>query len=232
MRSNELCDIAVIVQIVSTFVQNYSRLKRNYDSIAWFYDRLSRLVYGQTLVKAQQFLVKDIPTDSRVLIVGGGTGWVLEEIAKIHSTGLTITYIDASPKMIAIARKRNLGDNSITFIAATIEAIDTTEVYDVVLTPFLFDNFTESGMRKVFVQLDKNLAPQGRWLFCDFQKTDIFWQKLLLKVMYFFFSVSCGIEASALPGTEICFSEHEYKIRTQKMFLDGFVASTIFEKQQ
>ncbi len=205
-------------------------MKRNYDSIAWFYDRLSRLVYGRALVRAQQFLVKEIPANSRTLIVGGGTGWVLEEIAKVHSSGLSITYVDSSPKMIALARKRNAGDNKVTFIANTIEVVGAAEIYDVVLTPFLFDNFTDPVMQKVFVQLHERLATQGTWLFCDFRKPVVFWQKILLKVMYLFFRVSCGIEASALPDTEGCFATHGYKTKTQNGFVKGFVISTVYKK--
>jgi ubiquinone/menaquinone biosynthesis C-methylase UbiE len=181
-------------------------------------------------MKAQQFLVKEIPANSRILIVGGGTGWVLEEIAKIHANGLTITYVDSSAKMIALARARNVAGNIVTFIAAPIEETAPAEVYDVVLTPFLFDNFTDHVMQKVFVQLHERLAPQGIWLFCDFQKPIVFWQKILLKVMYLFFKVSCGIEASALPDTEGCFARHGYKIRAQETFVKGFVVSRVYEK--
>ena len=205
-------------------------MKRTYDSIAWFYDRLSRLVYGRALVRAQQFLVKEIPADSRVLIVGGGTGWVLEEIARIHPGGLSVTYVDSSAKMIALARRRNVGANVVTFIAAPIEAIETPTVYDVVFTPFLFDNFTQPVMRNVFAYLDSCLAPRGTWLFGDFQKTNIFWQSAMLAVMYLFFRVSCGIEASELPGTEVCFADYGYKARAQNTFVKGFVVSTVYQK--
>lgn len=111
-------------------------LKRNYDSIAWFYDGLSRLVFGNALIKAKLFLLDSIPSNSRLLIVGGGTGWVLEEIAKKHPSGLHITSIDASAKMVALARKRNAGANQVTFITSTIEDATLVATFDVVLTPF------------------------------------------------------------------------------------------------
>ena len=46
----------------------------NYDNSAWFYDRLSRVVYGKAIVRAQVYLLKEIPAGSTVLIAGGGTG--------------------------------------------------------------------------------------------------------------------------------------------------------------
>ncbi len=77
----------------------------NYNKIAKYYDLISRLVYGKAIIKAQVSLLKFIPANSSVLIIGGGTGWVLEELAKIHQEGLTIIYVENSSKMIALAQK-------------------------------------------------------------------------------------------------------------------------------
>ena len=219
-----------MVGLITTFRLQLLFLKRSYDTIAWFYDRLSRLVYGSTLVKAQQFLLQAIPANSQILIVGGGTGWVLDEISKVHPSGLHITYIDASAKMIVLAKKRNVGSNKITFITSLVEDAPLAGRYDVILTPFLFDNFTEASMRRIFSLLDNHLAPNDIWLYSDFRDTSVFWQKAMLKIMYFFFRTACGIEASSLPATEACFEAHQYRIREQKAFLNGFIISTIYER--
>ena len=68
----------------------------NYDNSAWFYDRLSRLIYGKALVRSQVYLLRYIPAGSIILIAGGGTGWILEEISKLHPSGLKITYVEIS----------------------------------------------------------------------------------------------------------------------------------------
>ena len=191
------------------------------------------MVYGRALVKAQQYLATSIPPYARVLIVGGGTGWVLEEIAKVYHSGLYITYIDSSPKMIALAKKRNAVENMVTFIAAPIETIvadDVYDVYDVVFTPFLFDNFTDDSLRKIFSLIDKRLVKDGSWLYCDFQNTDVFWQKALLKVMYFFFRTICGIAANELPDAVGCFASYGYQVKEQKTFMSNFVVSSIYKK--
>ena len=187
-------------------------------------------MYGRALVKAQQYVVRSIPSDARVLIVGGGTGWVLEEITKVHPSGLFITYIDSSARMIDLAKKRNVGENEVTFIAAQIETMATDDVYDVVLTPFLFDNFTDDNLRKIFSLIDKRLVKDGAWLYCDFQNTDVFWQKALLKAMYFFFRTSCGIEARQLPDAAALFAAFGYRAKEQKMFMNNFVTSAVYKR--
>ena len=206
-------------------------MKRNYDTIAWFYDRLARLVYGKTLVQAQQFLIKAIPANTSVLIVGGGTGLVLDEITKIHTTGLNITYVDASAEMIDRAQKRNAGENKVIFIAAPIESAGIADIYDVVLTPFLFDNFTDDSLRKIFSLIDTHVAANGMWLYCDFQNTEVLWQKILLKVMYIFFRISCGIEAYHLPDAAACFAQHNYYVKDKMPFMNGFILSAVYERQ-
>ena len=189
-------------------------------------------MYGRALVKAQLYLLEAIPPNSRILIVGGGTGWILEEITKLHSTGLHITYVDASAKMMARAQQRNAGGNQVTFITSPVEETNLSSVFDIVLTPFLFDNFTEASMGKIFSLLDNHLAKNGIWLYSDFRDTVVPLQKAMLKVMYFFFRVSCGVEAFRLPATEDCFRYHEYNIREQKTFLNGFVVSTVYERSK
>ena len=84
-------------------------MSANYNNSAWFYDRLSRLVYGRALKNAQLFLLKFIPPDSKILIAGGGTGWILEEITRLHPEGLNITYVEIAPKMMALSKKEILG---------------------------------------------------------------------------------------------------------------------------
>jgi ubiquinone/menaquinone biosynthesis C-methylase UbiE len=82
-------------------------LPSNYDNSAWFYDRLSRIILGKALIRAQTtFLPYLSLPNSKVLIAGGGTGWILEEIAKVHPSGLHITYVELSEKMMALCTKK------------------------------------------------------------------------------------------------------------------------------
>ncbi|MDB5150556.1 MAG: methyltransferase protein, partial [Mucilaginibacter sp.] len=116
----------------------------NYDNSAWFYDRLSRLIYGRALVNAQVYLLNFVPAGSKILIAGGGTGWILEELSKIHPAGLDITYVEISANMTALSQKRQTGQNEVVFINEAVEKVKLLLLdFDVVITPFLFDNFVD-----------------------------------------------------------------------------------------
>lgn len=205
-------------------------MKHNYDTVAWCYDRFSRLVFGNTQVSAQLHLLPFIPPGSRILIAGGGTGWILEEIAKVHSSGLTITYIDASEKMINLAKRQSAGNNKVVFKAANVEYAMNDDRYDVVLTPFLFDNFTQRKAEQLFAAIDKHLVPQALWLYCDFDETSILSHRLLMKIMYAFFRICCGVKATQMPDMENCFRQRNYFAMARRPYMNGFINSLVYKK--
>jgi ubiquinone/menaquinone biosynthesis C-methylase UbiE len=208
-------------------------MRGNYDAVAGFYDRLSRLVFGDAIHRAQLFLLKAIPAKASVLIVGGGTGWILEEIARVHNTGLRITYVEISERMIQRSGKRNAGNNQLTFIHNSIQEARLEEVYDVVITPFLFDNFSADTLQVVFSKINQHLKNPGIWLYADFQNQENkLFLKVLLKVMYLFFGLLCNLETSNLPDSTILFDEHGYRKVRQRQFYDGFISTVIYQKNR
>jgi ubiquinone/menaquinone biosynthesis C-methylase UbiE len=202
----------------------------NYNNSAWFYDSLARLVYGKALVNAQIYLLKHIPESAKVLIVGGGTGWILDELTRIHPSDLQITYVEIAPNMMALSKKRNIGNNQVTFVNDDIENIDLPADFDIALTPFLLDNFTDENLIKVFNSIMVLLKPHALWLNASFQLTGKWWQWVLLKSMFIFFKVTCRIEASKLPGIDKCFEEKHFKVVEQQNFFGEFIGARIYRK--
>ena len=207
-------------------------MKGNYNNIAPYYDRLSRIIFGHAIVNAHRWLAQFITTNTSILIAGGGTGWILEEIAKRHPEGLCITYVDISEKMIALSKKKQVGKNQVVFINEPIQNVTFHQQFDVVMTPFVLDNFSEDTTLRIFRKIDEHLIPGGLWLFTDFQLAGKhqLWQKPLLKMMYFFFRVVCGIEAKQLPGTNTLFNQYNYKQISAKTFFSNFICALVFKK--
>jgi len=118
----------------------------------------------------------------------------------------------------------------VIFINDAVENVKLTGGYDVVITPFLFDNFTEATFQKVFVHIHTFLKPGALWLNCDFRLTGKWWQWILLKSMFQFFRIVCGIEASDLPDIEKRFSQFQYKEIAGQAFFGEFISSQVFKK--
>jgi ubiquinone/menaquinone biosynthesis C-methylase UbiE len=200
----------------------------NYNNSAWFYDRLSRLVYGNALINSQLYLLHYIKPGTHLLIVGGGTGWILEELTKLHPSGLKITYVEVAADMMTLSKKRDAGSNEVVFINDAIENVNLPNDFDLVITPFLFDNFTEQTLHIVFNHIHRLLKPHSLWLNADFQLTGKWWQQFLLKSMFLFFKVICGIEAGKLPGIETYFTSNGYKVISEKTFFNDFIVAKVY----
>ncbi|WP_295717484.1 class I SAM-dependent methyltransferase [Mucilaginibacter sp.] len=203
----------------------------SFNNSAWFYDGLSRLVYGKAIIKAQLYLISFIKPGSNILIVGGGTGWILDELTKLQPSGLQITYVEVAADMMALSRKRNTNGNKVVFINDAVENVNIAQQFDVAITPFLFDNFVEQTLKTVFDHIHPLLKSNGLWLNCDFQLTGKWWQEVLLKSMFLFFRTICGIEAGKLPEIDRCFALNSYEILDEKLFFNDFIVARVYKKQ-
>ncbi len=205
----------------------------NYDPIARYYDWLSRLFFGRSEIDAQVGMLKYVAAGSRVLIVGGGTGWILEELAAIHPAGLRIVYVEPSGKMMDLSRNRNYGENDVVFVQLPVEQWVTEERFDVILTGFVFDNFTADRTGFVFRLLDGLLRGGGYWLFAEFclQKgVGKFWQALMLKTMYWSARLVCRVEASQLTDAEPLFAAAGYRQLERAYYYARFIKAIVYEK--
>ena len=205
----------------------------NYDRIASIYDRLSRLIFGKSIVRAQQSLLPLFAPPARVLVVGGGTGWILEEMAKVHPSGLVVDYVEISSNMLDLARKRDFKQNEVTFVHTGIEDYVAPAEYDVVMTPFLFDNFSRERAREVFEKLDNMLKNGALWLFTDFhidQNLNRLWQKALLQSMYIFFKNISHVEADQLPDMPLHFENNGYYLTFESFYFGRFIRSAAYRK--
>lgn len=209
-------------------------MRNNYNFIAPYYDFISRTIFGKAIIRAQACLLPHIPPNSHLLIAGGGSGWILEEVARVHPNGLTIIYIDNAEKMIALAKKRKCGANKVIFICEPIEKYSSTQQFDCVLTAFFFDNFIIEKAAAVFEKIHHHLKAGGSWLYADFAPTNLvkkYWQKILLKVMYFFFSVVSKIEAQELADLSALFKTFRYKQTSLKWHYSHFIQSVVYKKE-
>lgn len=203
----------------------------NYDNIAGSYDFLSKLVFGNKLIQAQTCLIPFIPANCSVLIAGGGTGWLLEEISNYHPQGLHICYVEISAAMIEKAKKKNYRQNDVVFLNQPIENFNPYQRFDIIFTPFLFDNFSQDRAEKVVALLSQTLNKNGTWLFADFhlEKNAPVWQKLLTKAMIHFFALICNIETRELISMEPLILTSNFGAAGQFYHCKKFIKSVVYQ---
>lgn len=207
-------------------------MNNDYDAIAPFYDRLARAVFGNSQREAQIWFLDSLQPHTNILIAGGGTGWILEEIGKRVPAGMYVCYVEKSTKMLDISKRRWCGENQVEFICSDVTDLTQVKTYDAIITGFLFDNFNQQSAEKAFCTLDTQLKIGGIWLYTDFEdvKRLSVIHRLLLNVMYWFFRKCCKVEASKLPDVKRLFKAFDYKMKRKKSFFNEFIASYIYLK--
>jgi tRNA (cmo5U34)-methyltransferase len=208
----------------------------DFDSVAPFYDRLASLVFGKQLKKAQLHFLHYIKEGATVLVIGGGTGWYLEELLRTGHCS-KILYLEASAKMLALSQKaaeKVKHSCTVEFRLGTEAALKPGEKFDVVVTNFLLDLFPEGEAWRLMNRLSSSLNRGGTWLFADFcvdtSQASPVWQRFLLKSMYLFFGALSKVAAKDLPDTAGMFKRLGYQCIAAKSFYAGFIKSEVWRK--
>jgi tRNA (cmo5U34)-methyltransferase len=199
-----------------------------FNQIAPFYDALAKIVYGKSVIHAQLHFLNSIEDGSRVLILGGGTGWILKELLSLRP-GCEVYYVEASDKMISLSKAKIQSHHRVHFIHGTEESIPTPLQVDVVITNFYLDVFSIQQLQVVASKINDSVRARGGWIVTDFA-SDKWWHILLLKVMYRFFKTFCKIEASRLPDCAAVIKGLEFAEVDSKEFYNGFIKTTFYKR--
>ena len=214
---------------------NPRRINRpsSFDFVARFYDPLAWLVFGSALRRAQQAALAYLPLGAPyVLIVGGGTGWVLGEVLR-RRPAARVLYLEASAVMLAKSRVRlrRLDPAQVAqveFRLGTEANLPPNAQFDALLTFFLLDLFPPNELRVLLQRLQAVCKPGAPWLVADFCPPSAWWQRLLLATMYWFFRLTAGIEAQRLPPWPEELARLGLSKQWSKQFFGGMVEAAVF----
>ncbi len=199
----------------------------NFDFVAPFYDVLARIIFGKNIKTAQTHFLNHIPNDAHILILGGGSGVILKEIFA-QKNSRQILYIEKSKKMIALSKKQltKLQLEQVVFAQDMGENIN--QVFDVIITNFFLDVFEKTGLENMMKLLRGLLSEDGIWLFTDFKNQNIWWQKMLLKLMFTFFRLFANLESKQLYDFEELFDACGMTSLKSKSFFHEMIISHVY----
>ncbi len=201
-----------------------------FDSVAGYYDHLARLVFGRAMERSQTVFLADIPASCSVLVLGGGSGWWLKEFLATRPTS-RILFVEPSGKMLEKARGMVCSDERVHFLHGTVESIDEENEFDVVLTFFVFDIFSDAELAGVIDRIKPLLRRDSVWLVSDFVDTK-WWHRVLLFIMYRFFGAVASLENKELPRWDQCMDQKEFVERKCKWYYHDFIRAVVYETRR
>lgn len=180
----------------------------DFGRVAGFYDLLAGLAFGGALRRAQRAalaagLPPPSPTPLRVLVLGGGAGWVLTELWRQQPTA-QVLYLEVSAGMLARTRARLRRQPAPPGAAVELRegsetALRPGEQFDVLITFFVLDCFTAAALPAALARLQAARRPGARWLVADFRPAQRGWRLWLTQAMYRFFGLLVGLRVQHMP---------------------------------
>lgn len=204
-----------------------------FDRVAWFYDALAALVFGSALRAAQRAALRGLPAGApHVLILGGGTGWVLIEVLR-RVPAATVLYLEASPNMLARARARLQRElpqavGRVEFRHGTQAALQPTERFGAIITFFVLDCIPLADLGTALAHLRATQIPGTPWLVADFRPARHGWRHWLLRSMYTFFHLTTGLHAQQMPDLRTALGRVGLTAGPMRLFFGGAIEALIF----
>ncbi|MEO0469518.1 MAG: class I SAM-dependent methyltransferase [Bacteroidota bacterium] len=200
---------------------------KGFNRIAGIYDGLARLVFGTKLKHAKAYFLQDMLACQQLLILGGGSGELLDMLSEKGFTG-QITYLEGSDKMIQLAQGRQLETLRIQWLqqdALQWEGIANT--FDGICCCFFLDIFSEHERAHLLDRCQTVLRGPGKFLLVDFHNEAQY--RWLIRLMYTFFRLVSGISGNRLPQWEHLISGHGFRLVKQKYTASGLLLSQLYE---
>lgn len=203
-------------------------MANNFNFVAPFYDALARIVFGNTIRASQKTYLREINDDYKILVLGGGTGWILQEL-DLQKKSIYVEYVEASVKMLEKAKSRGPFDN-ITVNFVLDDSYQTSNKFDAVLTFFFLDVFNHTNLVSWVKRIDELLKSDGKWLITDFKKSSRRSHRVLLQLMHAFFKMTCNLEVSTLLDIFKFVEDQGYAKQRSQYFYNQMIESAVYKK--
>ena len=213
------------------------KIVKGFNTIAPFYNIISTIGSFNKIHKSQMWLLSKKMKFSKVLIMGGGDGKFLLN-AMQQKLADHYYYVDISGAMIKLAKTKikkqsALSLDSVTFVCGSYQDIPKDETFDLMVTPYFLDCFSERELSLVVAKLHARLTIGGTWFFADFNIPDDsfrrFTFKTIIQLLYGIFNFFCDLGVSHLPNFNEQFSKYNFTLLDEKYFLGGLLVARIYK---
>jgi len=193
------------------------------------------LLAGSKLQRCRMAFLEEVKGAGRILLLGEGHGRFLEELVRVNPAA-QITCLDASAGMLREAKQR-LAQSHRNFQVELTHAdvfswVPEACAYDLIVTHFFLDCFTEQQINGLVNKLSSCLKPSGKWLLADFCKPakglKRFRASAILWLMYRFFRMATQLPASQLASPDESLAANGFRLEKRLAFDWGLLHADLW----
>ena len=204
----------------------------NFNGISRFYDLLTWIVFHGKLDKAQNQYLSQLKINDSILILGGGTGKILNEIQKLNIS-VEIDFIDPSIEMLKKAKSRIVPAtlNHVKFHQMRFQEFNFEKKYDWIYCGFFLDLFNEQDLIQNLSHIKWHMSDRTSLIVTDFQIVrKSYWQTLISKAMHLFFKVFTKLESKELKDIQLHLQEAGFRKKDYFEYYSKFIFSGLYKK--
>jgi ubiquinone/menaquinone biosynthesis C-methylase UbiE len=209
----------------------------NCDGLAPYYEMLERASFGNWLRRTRTAYLAEVCGARRALLCGGGDGRFLARLLEADQN-VCVDYVDLSAEMVKIARRRvdAMGRESserVRFLVGDVrDVVAAAGNYDLIVTHFFLDCFSERELREIVGRLGACAAPGARWLVSEFHevKTRVgrVCSRALIFGMYAAFGALTGLRVAKLPDYEAALMRGGFRMWGGRKLLGGLLQASLW----
>lgn len=207
----------------------------SFDLLAPHYRWMEFVLAGEKLQRCRTAFLDHVAKSNKVLILGEGNGRFLLECRR-KLPNANITCVDASARMLALARERVAGQGGqMNFVHAdALEWSPSEGGFDLIVTHFFLDCFRSEQLESLIAKLARAATPRASWLLADFQSAAGGFQRyrsrLILWTMYRFFRVVTRLPATALISPDVFLERNGFTLRERAVREWGLLHSDWWQR--
>ncbi len=210
----------------------------SFDSLAPHYHWMEFITAGEKLQRCRTRFISRAGNARQALVLGEGNGRFLAALRR-QAPDLNITCLDASARMLALARCRleraGLDGATIRFIHAdALEWAPPARAFDLIVTHFFLDCFTASQVEALVSELAGAALPGAKWLLADFRIPASGLTRvrawLMHRVMYLFFRWATRLPAHELTPPDPFLSANGFVLRQRHISEWGLLHTDLWER--
>lgn len=208
----------------------------NCDLIARWYRWCEWAVFGFALQQRRLAFLRNIAAAESGLVLGDGDGRFLSGL--LASAPLVrIDAVEASRKMIALAEARitEMDAVHVRFYCADARSYEFQPAkYDLVVTHFFLDCFSDDDLRHLVPRLAKAARPAAQWVVSEFSVPSSLlmrWRaKAWIRLLYWCFGWATGLRVRRLPDFRAALANAGFRLEREEFASWGLLTSQLWRK--